>query len=149
MNRIAAGQGGRGAGCDILCRVRGKGSYNFANLQGWVDIDLYFGAAPTTGPVPRWLLGWWNVWDGNQYYYFFGSKGLVQYTKTRPANNIAPLTIPLNQGMYTITPTGVLVIDWNPADGGATRETFANARSGTTTLNGTSNRYAPLVATRM
>ena len=35
LNRVAAGQGGRSRGCDIICRVSGKGSYNVQNLQGW------------------------------------------------------------------------------------------------------------------
>ncbi|MDD1628767.1 MAG: hypothetical protein LUQ26_15080 [Methylococcaceae bacterium] len=149
LNRMAAGQGGRSIGYDILMKVRGKSSYNFANLKGWLDIDLYFGAAPAIVPTASWLNGWWNVWDGNQYYYFFGSNGYVQYTKTKPTNNAAPPKYPLNQGVYTVTPSGELIIDWNPADGGATRETFSNARLGSTRMNGTSNRYAPLVATRI
>lgn len=96
-----------------------------------------------------WLRGWWSVWDSNQYYYFFGPKGFIQYTKAKPANKTEPLKVPLNQGVYTVTRAGVLFVDWNPADGGATRETFTNARVGRTTLHGTSNRYAPLVATRI
>lgn len=149
LNRIAAGQGGPAMGCDILCRVRGKAAYNPVNLQGWIDIDQYFGAAPAVGTTSVWLNGWWKVCDGNTYYYHFEAGGNVQYTKTRPASAAAPSKYPMNCGVFTIAPTGTMVIDWNPADGGATRETFSNARPGSTQMNGTSNRYAPLVATRL
>jgi hypothetical protein len=39
---------------DNVLRVRGKGPYNFQNLQGWLDLDLFF-ASPL--PVPDWLVG--------------------------------------------------------------------------------------------
>lgn len=150
--RIAAGQGGKGMGCDLLSRVPAPGKYTpytAAKLQGWVDIDLYFGDAPSASPLAQWLQGWWSVWDGKQYFYFFGQGGYVQYTKTKPANKAAPPKYVLNSGKVTISATGAVVLDWNPADGGATRETFSNARIGGTQMNGSSSRYAPLVATKM
>ncbi len=107
----------------------------------------YHGAAGQTSL--SWLHGWWSVSDGNPYYYFFGPKGFVQYTKTRPASKAVPLKLPLNQGVYSVTQGNVLFIDWNPADGGATVETFRGASMGSRELRGTSNRYAPLVATRL
>ena len=39
-----------------------------------------------------------------------------------------------------------VVIVWNPADGGITVETFSGATIGSTSMNGVSNRYAPLYA---
>jgi hypothetical protein len=149
LHRMAAGQGGKGMGYDLLCRVPGKGPFNAGNLQGWVDIDLYFGAAPAVSPLAQWMQGWWSVWDGNQYYYYFGQGGYVQYVKTMPVSKAAPPKHPLNTGTFTVAASGGLVIDWNPADGGATRETFANARVSNTQMNGTSNRYAPLLAKKM
>jgi hypothetical protein len=149
LNRMAAGQGGKGVGCDILCKVRGKGPFSAANLQGWVDIDLYFGATPAAAPPATWLLGWWSVWDGNQYYYYFDAAAGVQYTKTKPSSRAAPPPHPLSRGGYQFLQPGVLVIEWNPADGGVTRETFGNAQPGSAKMNGTSNRYAPLVATKL
>lgn len=107
----------------------------------------YHGTSIDTGL--SWLQGWWDVSDGNQYYYFFGPKGFVQYTKSKPASTAKPLAVGMNQGVYSVTDDHTLYIDWNPADGGATVETFPGARSGSTHLAGTSNRYAPLVATRM
>ena len=37
-----------------------------------------------------WLLGWWTVWDGSYYYYYFGPNGFVQYVKTEPASSAPP-----------------------------------------------------------
>jgi hypothetical protein len=96
-----------------------------------------------------WLYGWWTVWDSNTYYYYFGSNGFVQYTKTKPGAKSPPPSQPRNRGMYSCSREGVLVIDWNPADGGATRETFRNAFHGAQSMNATSNRYGPLVGTKM
>lgn len=149
LHRMAAGQGGKGMGCDLLCRVPGKGSYSAAGLQGWVDIDLYFGAAPAVSPLAQWLLGWWSVWDGTQYYYHFDAAGGVQYTKTKPVNRAAPLTHPVNRGGYRFLQHGVLVLEWAPAGDGVTRETFTNAVPGSSKMNGTSNRYGQLVATKL
>jgi hypothetical protein len=155
--RAAGGQGGPSTGYDTIKRARGNdfydhGPYNPAKLQGWIDIDIYFGAtiAPAVGDADMaWLHGWWTVWDGNTYYYFFYPQGVVQYTKTKPAANAPPPAQPLNTGKYMYTSPGSLVIDWNPAGGGATRETFRNAFRNATQMNATSNRYAPLVATRI
>ena len=101
-------------------------------------------------PVPSWLPGWWSVYDGNQYYYYFSDQHGVTYTKVAPANLFTPpAPQPLNEGTVTVSATGI-VIDWNPADGGATRETFT--REGWTSesaMNGVSNRYAPLYAKKM
>jgi hypothetical protein len=72
-----------------------------------------------------------------------------QYTRNKPNSKLAPMKVALNQGVYTVSRAGVLIIDWNPADGGATRETFSDARQGNMKLRGTSNRYAPLVAAKI
>jgi hypothetical protein len=91
--------------------------------------------------------GWWTVYDGNYWYYYFSGDAFVVYTKTKPASaRAAPPRAPLNEGKVTMTGQG-LVIDWNPADGGATKETFT--RRGESEMNGTSNRYAPLFARKM
>lgn len=148
--RIAAGQGGKSAGCDILKRVRGKAAFSPANLEGWIDLELYFGeqARPAFDPVFGWVAGWWSVWDGNQYYYYFEPTGDVCYVKSPPRVKTAPPKLGLNQGSFKVG-DGKLVINWNPADGGATQETFHGMRVGATQANGVSNRYSPLVATKM
>lgn len=97
----------------------------------------------------EWLYGWWTVWDGNYYYYYFSPGGTVRYTKTKPVAKAPPPPTALNKGSYTYGFPGNLVIDWNPLDGGSTRETFRNAFINTTSMNATSNRFSPLVATRI
>ena len=97
----------------------------------------------------RWLHGWWKVWDGNTYYYHFGTQGSVGYIKTRPlASSPAPAN-PVNRGAYAFDSDGKLVVTWNATGGATTRETFYNASSGVTMMNATSNRYSPLVATKV
>jgi hypothetical protein len=104
--------------------------------------------APSVGP--NWLNGWWKVWDGNTYYYFFGPDGVVQYTKTRPSNVSGPPIRADNIGRYTYPSPNQLVITWNQVPGAeaACRETFYNAVPGCQQMNATSNLYSPLVATR-
>jgi Type VI secretion system (T6SS), amidase effector protein 4 len=104
-------------------------------------------------PVPGWLQGWWNVYDGNTYYYYFSDEHVATYTKTEPKSvMIPPVRQPLNEGEVTISQDSnstIIVIDWNPADGGATKETFTCFPGTTDSMNGVSNRYAPLSATKM
>jgi hypothetical protein len=144
--RAAAGQGGKAVGHDIITRVRGTHAYNPANLMGWVDIDIYLAEAAPVGM--EWLVGWWKVWDGNYYYYYFYPTGAVQYTRTKPAVRTPPPASPMNRGRYSYS-TPNLTIEWNPLDAGPTIETFRNAFPGSLQMNATSNRYSPLVATRI
>ena len=104
--------------------------------------------------VPDWLQGWWNVYDGNTYYYYFSDEHVVTYTKTEPKDlNSPPVKTPMNEGDVTITldaqNTATIVLDWNPADGGATQETFRNVITSRDGMNGGSNRYSPLYAKKM
>lgn len=150
--RAAGGQGGKGAGHDIIKRVRGTSKYDPKKLLGWIDIDIYFAAsaAPVAGDATMmWLYGWWKVWDGNFYYYYFGPGGVVQYTKSRPSSTSGPPTHASNTGVYTYTPNQ-LVIEWKRVIGAEEpcRETFYNAAPGCRQMNATSNLYSPLVAVR-
>jgi hypothetical protein len=134
---------------DVLKRVTGAAAYNYRNLLGWLDIEQFFWNPPVTSaePTGSWVVGWWKVYDGNQYYYYFDADGYVQYTKKPPASPYMPPKVPLNSGTYTYEPNRRLVVEWNPADGGQTIETFS-AKIDLTAMNGTSNRYAPLYASR-
>ncbi|MBI5256565.1 MAG: hypothetical protein HY855_08705 [Burkholderiales bacterium] len=143
--RGASGQGIVGQR-DVVARVRGSGPFNVANLKGWVDLERYFAERPSNDVA--WLKGWWKVWDGNTYYYYFGAVGFVQYTKTPPGGQAPPPKKPLNQGDYELG-GNKLVITWNPMDGAPTVETFHNANAGARQMNATSNRYSPLVAQRL
>jgi len=102
-------------------------------------------------PVPDWLRGWWNVYDGNTYYYYFSDQHVVTYTKVAPKSiMVPPVKQPLNEGAVTVSDNStIVVIDWNPADGGATKETFTRLPTISESMGGVSNRYAPLSATKM
>lgn len=141
--RGAAGQG-QIPRYDAVARVRGNQAYDWTKLKGWVDLELYVGVAPA---AISWLKGWWQVWDGNYYFYFFGDGGFVQYTKTKPTGGQPPKN-PANQGDYALE-GNTLRVTWNPTGGGTTVETFHNAFPGATQMNATSNRFSPLVATRL
>lgn len=95
----------------------------------------------------RWLMGWWKVWDGGTYYYYFGSGGAVSYVKYVPAKSAPTPAYPVNRGHYAFE-DGKLVVTWNATGGAVTRETFYNAFPGVTQMNANSNRFSPLVATK-
>lgn len=133
---------------------------NAANTVGFSGaLTSALNAAPASPSAPSgdtgastWLQGWWKVSDGNTYYYFFTAGLEVFYTKTAPQQSSQPVRNAMNRGRCTLAGTGTaqntLTIDWNPADGGATRETFTR-QNGRSEMGGTSNRYGPLAATRM
>jgi hypothetical protein len=157
LKRVAAGQSSHPRPTksvegefDALKWVTGTGPYNSANLQGWLDLDKFFAAAPSVGPTFGWLNGWWKVWDRNTYFYYFGPNGVVKYTKTQPAN-FAPPKQANNTGCYTYTAPSELVVTWNKVAGVAAAccETFYNASPGCRQMNAKSNLYSPLVATKL
>jgi hypothetical protein len=106
-------------------------------------------ATPFTGLDFMRFNGWWAVNDGEQYYYYIDVKSQkVTYTKTKPANSLTKnMNVRLNIGDITIAGNDI-VFDWDPADGGATRETFTSDRD-PTTMKGRSNRYGNLIAKKM
>lgn len=139
--------------------IRNPWEHSEASKQtGWagaLQADLKtlaasWAAAPAA--PPQWVKGWWTVNDGSTYYYYFSDPSLVNlvtYTKTRPANaRVAPPKHPMNEGSVSFTAQG-LVIDWNPADGGATRETFTRRGGSESDMTGVSNRYGPLTAKKL
>jgi len=134
---------------DNVMRVDRKVKYDPRKLQGWLDLDLYFGATPSLDLTLDWLHGWWKVWDTNYYYYFFGPGGVVQYIKSKPSNISRPPVRADNTGTYTHT-ANLLVIDWKQSPGAefSCQEKFYNAAPGCRQMNATSNLYSPLVATR-
>jgi len=134
--------------------VSGGGAVmNEANIFGQPRVLFWETSLESAGlrAVPSWLPGWWKVFDGNTYYYYFSDQHLVTYTKVEPKNiTQPPVKTPLNEGTVTVTGSTQLILDWNPADGGETKETFTFPPAGiVTTMNGVSNRYSPLVATKM
>ena len=107
-------------------------------------------ASPTSATVPEWAQGWWEVYDGNYYYYYF-SHDAVSYIKTKPiAKWIPPKTIG-NQGTVTLIPNGLSIL-WKPTEPGGvgTKEDFTRRDwTSTTEMNGMSNKYSPLYARKM
>ncbi|WP_170181745.1 T6SS effector amidase Tae4 family protein [Phreatobacter stygius] len=116
---------------------------------------LFWEVANTANPpdewdLPEWLLGWWVVYDGSYYWYYFSDRGIVTYVESAPKNTLAPpVSMPVNSGRVTTSETAPhVVIEWNPTDGGATVEKFrywGNKRE----MNGTSNRFSPLFARKL
>lgn len=148
--RAAGGQGGSASQCDIIKRVRGQAAYNPARLLGWIDMEIFL-ADQWEPDVPSiWFEGWWKVSDGDAYYYFFEPNGGVSYVETRPARTALRPPAPVNSGSYRYDASqNQIVINWNPVAGQSTQETFWNASVGASMMNARSNRYQPLVATRM
>lgn len=134
---------------DALKWVTGEKAYDPSKLQGWLDIELYFGEAPKPDPNAAWVQGWWKVWDGSFYYYFFRADGVVHYVRTKPANVNAPPAHPEGLGRYKYT-APLLTVTWNPVPGvaAACEENFRNATQGCRQMNADSSLYSPLVATR-
>jgi hypothetical protein len=107
-------------------------------------------ATPLSGSDATRFDGWWDINDGEQYYYYIDATSRkVTYTKGKPANSATKnMNVRLNIGDITMV-SGDLVFDWDPADGGATRETFTLDSSDPTTMKGRSNRYGNLLAKKM
>lgn len=107
--------------------------------------------APTEAPA--WPLGWWRIWDGNTYYYYFAADNSVKYTKTVPTNTrTAPSAkIVINVGTYVIKPPNTLIVTWNKRPGVSQNcvETFYNAAPDCEEMNAKSNLYGPLGAKRL
>lgn len=101
--------------------------------------------------IPEWILGWWSVYDTNQYYYYFYRGGEVVYTKTKPASASAPPPVsPANSGTVTLNEHGV-DIRWRPLPRSIpTIEKFTRMGwTSTTEMFGTSNKYGGLSATKI
>jgi hypothetical protein len=136
---------------DTLMRVTGTHPYDYHNLLGWLDIDKYFDAAPFPGLNFRekWAIGWWNVKDTQQYFYYFDIDGRVQYVREKQSSPFAPPPKPLSSGKYRYLDDGQLIIDWNPLDGGPTIETFTPDAT-RQNMSGKSNKpYGDLIGQKM
>jgi hypothetical protein len=144
-NTVESGQGGREQGYDIIKRKRTIWDANA--LQGWVDLELYFGASAPIGPVPDWLLGWWKVtWRGRLYYYYFDRGGDAQWTQTLPQNTGHPPTAAKDTGKVVVESLNVITIRW-PATGAV--EKLVKAPVATGQMSGTWNDREPLTAVKM
>ena len=103
--------------------------------------------------IPDWLVGWWTIYDGKYYFYYFFGDGAVVYIKERPnAKWIPPKTVS-NRGVvvkndavhgFTVT-WGILQGETLP-----TIEDFTPLGwSSQTEMNAKSNKYSPIYARKM
>jgi len=113
-NTAEAGQGGKSQVPQRDIIKRKQQPWNPSELQGWVDIELFFGpGVANPGPVPDWLPGWWTVtWLGKPYYYHFDKGGQVKWTKVVPKNKwLAPM-MPEATGTYAVEFRKDVTIQW-------------------------------------
>lgn len=149
-NHVDAGQGGPATGCDILKRTRSVVAYDFTKLVGWIDIEVYYGSSPQTSRTPDWLAGWWKIVEGGDtYFYHFDQNGGVVWVEKKPFKGGAPISNIGNLGQSKLTGDDTLQITWNWVAGGQTIEDFTVTNVPRTHMNGTSNRWGPLVADRI
>jgi hypothetical protein len=110
-NTAESGQGGRKSGFDILKRKQTP--WNVNDLQGWIDIELYFGVTVQPGPVPEWLLGWWNVsWRTKPFFYYFERSGDVRFTRTPPQDTTQRLLAGIDTGKFVLDINNAVTIKW-------------------------------------
>jgi hypothetical protein len=96
---------------DTHLGVRSTSIFSLESPGDWTHLVRLSGSGAL--PAPEWPLGWWKVWDGNTYFYFFSDDGIVKFTKTTPYNTRTPPTHWNNVGRYSYTPPNRLVITWN------------------------------------
>jgi len=144
-NHVDAGQGGPKVGCDILKRTRSATPYDPTKLQGWIDIELYYGTSPQSGRIPDWLIGWWEVtWRGQSYYYFFNLDRTALYTQIRPKDTIVRPIATDDKGTFAVQESTV-TIRWSKT---GTMEVFEKAGTDNR-MQGTWRGTEPLTAEEM
>ncbi len=121
----------------------------------WGQSPIWFwyvgaGMPAPSSMVPDWLVGWWTVYDGKYYYYYFNKAGLVTYIDQRPNAKWTPPMNIGNQGRVQMLEHGPRVT-WNPVRNlPATIETYTRVGwTSETEMNGDSNNYSPLFARKL
>jgi len=102
------------------------------------------------GGVGSFLNGWWTVYDGNYYFYYF-SPPYVVYTKTRPAATAGAPYKSINRGTVKPGKENTYIVTWNPIPGDPepTVETFWLIWGETRKMNAKSNKYGMLYAEKI
>jgi hypothetical protein len=138
------------------------GIWNQKSVKFWEIVPP--GDAPDV-TVPSWLSGWWKVWDGSTYYYYFQDTPFVVWTENPPSANEAPSSFKVkNEGKVTFTEAG-FKINWREnkdargqalktiVDGAfkGTEESFPHKKdaSDVKRMVGKSSRYSPPVADKL
>ena len=110
-NKAESGQGGKNLAYDVI--KRNKSTYPGSALQGWVDLELYFGPAAQIGPVPDWLFGWWkDTFRGQAYYYYFDRNRQVKWTQIPPPDTSQPPLAPRDTGTFAVLVTNAVITRW-------------------------------------
>jgi hypothetical protein len=103
--------------------------------------------------VPDWLIGWWTVYDGQYYYYYFRDNGKVIYIKKAPNKIWVPPEGTGSSGTFQFIKDEITFrVTWSKMEAGedTTVETFTRVGwTSTTEMNGDSSKYAPLFARKM
>jgi hypothetical protein len=129
--------------------VRSTPGFRLAAPGDWTHLVRLAGGAASEDP--DWPLGWWRVWDGGTWYYYFADDGVVMSSRNSPFNTRTRPAKAHNTGRWSFSPPHTLVVTWKQVSGAPKPcvETFYNAQKGYDQMNATSNLYSPLVATRM
>lgn len=117
-NHADAGQGGKRTGYDILKRTYDTEAYDWKRLQGWIDLDLYFGDGKVESvdstPTPNWLKKWWQIsWRGSDFYYLFQNDGKVEWTKHAPTSSSSLAIGGGTPGKYAVDKAGGVIVSWS------------------------------------
>ena len=100
--------------------------------------------------APDWLQGWWTVYDGNFYCYYFHTDGWVNYIEQKPNVKWTPPKTVGNQGQYALLAHGLHIVWRERGTAPATEDTFTRLDwTSETEMNGVSNKYSPLFARKM
>ena len=151
-NTAESGQGGRKMGFDVIKRK--QTTWNVNDQLGWIDIEAYFGVAPTAavplpGAIPDWLLGWWNVsWRSSPFYYCFERSGQVKFTRALPRSPSQSLTAAIDTGSYSVDVSNAVTIRWN-ATGSVEKLSKAPGVNGAGPMKGMWNDKEPIAAVKL
>jgi hypothetical protein len=156
-NHVDSGQG-QVKVRDIIKRTHGKDpnpttgkveTYDYKKLIGWIDIEVYYGTSPQTGPVPGWLVGWWKVgWRGRDYYYYFDSKRQAKYiSPTPPSDTSNPPTAADDTGKFAVDGASDITILWSGT--GTIEKLSPVSTAPESRMEGTWNGKEPLKAEKM
>ena len=145
-NHVDAGQGGPKAGHDILMRTYGDKPYNYKNLQGWVDLDLFFAVA--SRPLPAGVLGWWKVsWRGTDYFYSIDKNNKAQWSRNPPQSTQLPMVLANDTGTVSLDDQNVLTIEWG--NSGTIEKYNVQPAPNDSQMKGKWNDSEPISATKM
>jgi hypothetical protein len=164
LRRVAAGQGDgtiysthprprdaktRAMEYDCLRRINGAGPYNYQRLEGWLDIDLFFGSGVAQNvPAPDWLVGWWRVtWRGMLYFYYFDRNYEARWTQMAPWSTEYPPLFASDIGDFTVDGFNTVTTTWRKT--GSVEKFSLKYYSNSVEMRGTWNGTEPIAAIKM